>query len=297
MQLGISNATLAYVIFSVICSTLREVSSIFANSRCLFLAFGDSLSSFWEYSSPYSFPILCKGLGGAEGAQLHKPKSGPKPSYINALYDLYSGATYGLSAQERTKREIETKEYFLWHCHASGRGTCFVATRCVSQRLHNAAGMSYGAGNEFLSLISAPPQHMDGFCLLKMNLFGLWWAAVCTGAKMEGCRFLTGMAVGAKKASGKGNPIAWKAQWFVQRRAGNWDKKALLRSETLVCTVPHCSAVTLPFTLLLLSNTLLFHFLLSPIQCAGFSLPSQPCCFHFFCLKFLRGRFYFQQFD
>lgn len=98
-------------------------------------------------------------------------------------------------------------------------------------------------------------------------------------------------------ASSKGNPIAWKAQWFVQRRAGNRDKKALLRSETLACTVPHCSAVTLPFTLLLLSNTLLFHFLLSPIQCAGFSLPSQPCCFHFFCLKFLRGRFYFQQFD
>lgn len=38
-----------------------------------------------------------------------------------------------------------------------------------------------GAGDEFLSLIGAPPQHMDGFCLRKMNLFGLWWAAAWIG--------------------------------------------------------------------------------------------------------------------
>lgn len=85
---------------------------------------------------------------------------------------------------------------------------------------------------------------------------------------------------------------------FVRRRAREPRlKKAPLRSERLASTVPYCGAVTLPFTLLLLSNTPLFHFLLSPIHSPGFSLPSRPCCFHFFCLKFLRGRFYFQPFD
>lgn len=95
-----------------------------------------------------------------------------------------------------------------------------------------------------------------------------------------------------------GNPPAQRARWFVQRRARELRlKKAPLRSERLARTVPYCGAVTLPFTLLLLSNTLLFHFLLSPIHSPGFSLPSRPCCFRFFCLKFLRGRFYFQRFD
>lgn len=95
-----------------------------------------------------------------------------------------------------------------------------------------------------------------------------------------------------------GSPPARRARWFVQRRARELRlKKAPLRSERLARTVPYCGAVTLPFTLLLLSNTLLFHFLLSPIHSPGFSLPSRPCCFRFFCLKFLRGRFYFQRFD
>lgn len=95
-----------------------------------------------------------------------------------------------------------------------------------------------------------------------------------------------------------GSPTARRARWFVQRRARELRlKKAPLRSERLARTVPYCGAVTLPFTLLLLSNTLLFHFLLSPIHSPGFSLPSRPCCFRFFCLKFLRGRFYFQRFD
>lgn len=36
-------------------------------------------------------------------------------------------------------------------------------------------------------------------------------------------------------------------------------------------------------------------FVPSQLCCLFFS--SQPGCFHFFCLKFLRGRFYFQRFD
>lgn len=60
---------------------------------------------------------------------------------------------------------------------------------------------------------------------------------------------------------------------------------------------PHCSPVTLPLALLPLSNTLLSDFLLSPFQRCCLLFSSQPGCFHFFCLKFLRGRFYFQRFD
>lgn len=62
-------------------------------------------------------------------------------------------------------------------------------------------------------------------------------------------------------------------------------------------TGPHCSPVTLPLALLPLSNTLLSGFLLSPFQRCCLLFPSLPGCFHFFCLKFLRGRFYFQRFD
>lgn len=62
-------------------------------------------------------------------------------------------------------------------------------------------------------------------------------------------------------------------------------------------TGPHCSPVTLPLALLPLSNTLLSGFLLSPFQRGCLLFSSQPGCFHFFCLKFLRGRFYFQRFD
>lgn len=36
---------------------------------------------------------------------------------------------------------------------------------------------------------------------------------------------------------------------------------------------------------------------LSPFQGCCLLFSSQPGCFHFFCLKFLRGRFYFQRFD
>lgn len=59
----------------------------------------------------------------------------------------------------------------------------------------------------------------------------------------------------------------------------------------------HCLPVTLPLALLPLSNTLLSGFLLSPFQRRCLLFPSLPGCFHFFCLKFLRGRFYFQRFD
>lgn len=47
-----------------------------------------------------------------------------------------------------------------------------------------------------------------------------------------------------------------------------------------LCPTPHCLAS-----------------FCRPFSAASLSPPRQPGCFHFFCLEFLRGRFYFQRFD
>lgn len=86
-------------------------------------------------------------------------------------------------------------------------------------------------------------------------------------------------------------PGLWPAEPWV------WDEVAQSHARDQKPTGPHCPPVTLPLALLPLSSTLLSGFLLSPFQHCCLLFSSQPGCFHFFCLKFLRGRFYFQRFD
>lgn len=58
---------------------------------------------------------------------------------------------------------------------------------------------------------------------------------------------------------------------------------------------PCCLPVTFPWVLLPLSSTMLPGDLLSPFQCRCLSSSSQPGCLCFSCLKFQRGKLYFQQ--
>lgn len=93
-----------------------------------------------------------------------------------------------------------------------------------------------------------------------------------------------------------GSRRRWWPACAKAREQWVWDRAAWSLQDQKP-TGPHCSPVTLPLALLPLSNTLLSGFLLSPFQHGCLLFPSLPGCFHFFCLKFLRGRFYFQWFD